>query len=780
MILPLRAAGILTVLILGSAPGSAARAAGFDGEEDLQRLVEADWDRQEQLRGRGVDSPEAIREAIRRAERLRADLASLPGLDLSREGEALERLQARVDRLDLLDGPSRASLYREIRWATRALASRNPLLENRPIVFMQRRRFVCQMLHEYLGYFYDKISGGGIYVLEQPWKSLRTRDVLGGRLGEGNFTTLSLSYDGQTLYFAFADSSRPKPDYYRPSAGTRVFQIWSVRADGTDLRRLTEDRFDNFDPCPLPDGGVAYISSRRGGFGRCHNPWEPLPAYTLHRMDADGRNPRTLSFHETNEWHPGVLADGRIVYSRWDYVDRSAANFHGLWTSNPDGTNPAILFGNYTADINACYQPRAIPGSNRILFVAGAHHADVGGSLVIVDPTAARLKGDGEDDLDSIERLTPYAAFPETGKDWGRCFFHSPWPLSETYFLASFGYGAVPGMSSGNPKDTPTGLYYLDRFGNLELLYRAEGISSMYPIPLAPRPQPPAIPSMLHPELGDEGELMLADAHRSHLPLPAGRRVAEVRVFQVFPKTQHVVNKPRIGHANAEPARMLLGTVPVESDGSAFFRVPARKPLYFQTVDEEGKAVQTMRSVTYLQPGERRGCVGCHEGPQATHFPRQSRAFERGPSSLRPGPDGSRPMSYVRLVQPILDRHCVRCHAGGSGPGRGSAILTGEPVEKSPFSRSYVSLKPFVRWHEWGGASIDQAVSRPGRVGATLSPLTRILDDAVHAPEVKLSDSERRALYLWLDANVPFYGTYEKDSQEAQRKGLEVGVPEVQ
>ena len=133
------------------------------------------------------------------------------------------------------------------------------------------------------------------------------------------------------------------------------------------------------------------MSTRRGGFGRCHNPWEPLPTYTLHRMDADGSDVRTLSWHETNEWHPSVLNDGRIVYTRWDYVDRSAANFHGLWVSNPDGTNPVSLFGNYTTRINACYQPRAIPGSQRVMFVAGAHHADVGGSLVIVDPRRVAL-----------------------------------------------------------------------------------------------------------------------------------------------------------------------------------------------------------------------------------------------------------------------------------------------------------------------------------------------------------------------------------------------------
>src|SRR5690349_12456471 len=133
------------------------------------------------------------------------------------------------------------------------------------------------------------------------------------------------------------------------------------------------------------------MSTRRGGFARCNNPWEPTPTYTLHRMEADSTGPRTLPLHATGTWHPPALTDGPLVYIRWDYVDRSAANFHGLWTCNPDGSNPSSLFGNYTMRINACYQPKAIPGSDSIIFVAGAHHADVGGALVLLDPKRVAL-----------------------------------------------------------------------------------------------------------------------------------------------------------------------------------------------------------------------------------------------------------------------------------------------------------------------------------------------------------------------------------------------------
>ncbi|UCG49687.1 MAG: hypothetical protein JSU94_07870 [Phycisphaerales bacterium] len=748
------------------------------GRAALRAMVEADWDAQERRGKRRPDSAEAVRSALERAEALVRDLGA-EGARVGPEARALLRLGERAGKADSMDAADRLALYREIRWVSRRAALKNPLIASKPIVFMKRRRFICQMLHEYLGYFYDygDISGGGVYVLAEPGRSLEVRDLIRGRLGKGNYTTLSLSYDAGTIYFAFAERAREKPDYY--SAQRRCFDIYAVDSDGGNLRRLTEGADDDFDPCPLPDGGIAFMSTRRGGFGRCHNPWEPLPSYTLHRMDATGQNVRTLSFHETNEWHPSVLDDGRIIYSRWDYVDRSAANYHGLWVSNPDGTNASILFGNYTQRINACFQPRGIPGTNLVVFVAGAHHADVGGSLVVLDPLREKLDGrTGEDGFEGIEVLTPEVCFPEA-PGWPKSYFHSPWPLSEKYFLVSFSFDPLPGMGPGVKEDTRTGLYYFDRFGNMELLYRDGDISCMYPIPMAPRPAPAVIASSLDSEMGDEGEFVLADVRASLFSLPEDRQVRELRIFQVLPKTTHVANQPRIGHANAESARMLLGTIPVEADGSAYFRAPSGKPLYFQVVDGRGRAVQGMRSVTYLQPGERRSCVGCHEPRSATPINRQRLlSLRRGPSRIRPGPDGTLPFSYPRLVQPVLDRHCVRCHDGGTGPRKSEPVLTGELGER--FTSSYESLRNYVRWYEWGGASITEIGTRPGRIGADASPLAGVLEDATHAKEVDMPREDFERLYIWLDGNVPFYGTYGKQEQLAQLLGKAVPPPVVQ
>lgn len=752
---------------------SFATAEELECQDDMGKAVEEDWRRQEARFGREAGSVEALQAALERAETLYEDLSPPQGR------EQLARFADEVSRAGSMDAARRAVLYYELRWFTRGMALQNPLVADTPLIFMQRRRFICQMLHEYLGYYYDygDIEGGGIYVLEQPGRSFDIRELIGGRLPRGNYTTLALSYDAKAIYFAFAPrADGDKPDFY--SRERRCFHLYAMDADGANLRALTEGPDDDFDPCPLPDGGIAFMSSRRGGFTRCNNPWEPLPAHTLHRLDPDG-TVRRLSSHETSEWHPQVLYDGRIAYIRWDYVDRSAAHFHGIWTTNPDGTETRQAFGNYTQRINACYQPHPVPGSNRIAFLAGAHHANVGGSLLLFDPAKAAFDPlTGEDDFASIESLTPEVCFPETPDVWPESYFHSPWPLSEKYFLISFSFDPLPGMSALTEEDTETGLYLLDRFGNLELLFRQPGISSMYPIALAPRPAPPALPSRLDPALGDTGEFLLANVYESHLPFPENRPIAALHVYQLLPKSEtHVANQPRIGYANAESARMLLGSVPVEADGSARFRAPAGKPLAFQAIDASGRAVQGMRSAVYLQPGERRSCVGCHESPDRSGntAPGKQIAFRRAASEITPGPDGSMPWSFPRLVQPILDAHCVRCHEGA-----GAAKPRLSTAAADMFTEAYTALQSFARWYEWGGNSISVIVTRPGEMPADVSPLTAILRDADHAPELHLSDAEWRTLYLWLDGNAAFYGSYSPPERLAQFAGEAIPPPKLQ
>ena len=463
----------------------------------------------------------------------------------------------------------------------------------------------------------------------------------------------------------------------------------------------------------------------------------------------------------------------RIIYTRWDYVDRNAAKFHGLWTCNLDGSNPSILFGNYTTRPWACFQAKAIPGSQRVMFVAGGHHANVGGTLMILDPARVALDSQrGEDQFGALQRMTPEVLFAES-EGWPKSYFYSPWPLSEKYFLVAFSHDPLPGGYTGEYRNTETGIYYLDSFGNLELLYRQPGISSVYPIPLVSRPVPPAPAKASGADRSQEGEFLLTDVQRSLFPLPVDRRVTQLRVYQLLPKSRtDNAADPRIGHPDQANARMLLGTVPVEDDGSAYFRAPANKPLYFQAVDAAGRAVHGMRSVVYLQPGERRGCVGCHEPPGTTPAARSVLAAHRPPSPIQPGPDGTRPFGYTQLIQPLLNRHCTRCHDGTQGPDKSALVLTGELT--ASFSRSYENLQPYLRWPS------PDAVTRPGELGADVSPLSQLLTSGNHNQYVQIPDQDLRTIYLWLDAHVPFFGTYEVEGLQAQRLGLAAPVPELQ
>ena len=740
----------------------------------LVALVEKDWEFQESQKERTMSDSQAILDLYERTKLLAADLGKKP-----------PKLAA--DRLESLTAKQREAAYKKLRWLSRDMALQNPLVKDTPLVFMKRNRFACQMLHEYLGYFYENTGtfGGDVCILAKPGHSLEIQNLTAGKLPQGAFTTLSLSHDAKTLYFAFAEVSwtEGKPrnvkwtklgDYTFHhdtleflSKPEGKFHIYSMGVDGSALKRLTDDIYDDIDPCELPDGNLAFLSSRRGGFIRCNNGWEPITVYTLHRMNKDGSDIRTLSYHETNEWHPSLLHDGRIVYSRWDYVDRSAANYNGIWASSPDGTQASILFGNYTHQVSACYQPKAIPGSQKIMFVVGAHHANTGGSLAILDPSKTAYHPEhGEDTLDSIERITPEVDFPETWWQKPPTYYHSPWPLSENYYFVSFSREPLGCFHAGSDDTGRTGLYYRDRFGNLELLYEDPEIPCQYPIPLSPRPVPAAIPNRCDETLGETGEFYLSNVRNSFFPMPEDRKITELRIFEIVPKwPRWSAGDPRLGHANAEGGRQLLGTVPVSEDGSAYFTVPADKPVYFQAVDADGKAVQTMRSDVYLQPGERRSCVGCHEPLHSSpvDFP----SLPGAPHEIVAGPRGSNPLFYPELIQPILDRNCISCHDGVTGDGKGKTDLRGTPDGR--FTKSYRELRPYLRWYEWGGESIDGTTTHPGRCGADESPLTAILGDAIHREHVNLPDEDRLAIYLWLDANAMFYGDFVHDGDFKER-----------
>lgn len=756
-----------------------------------QELIEWDWRMQD-----GIGTPreprtwaEAVQSTLRSGDDLISHLAAakVPLQDLVGKWEAFRTEWQALSSVAATDESRWEDLWRRVHVLRRRIAFQNPLANVGPLVFA--RQVPGSFSHQ-LTQYYGMCArpGGGVYVLDAPGVSMQSRRL--GTLPPGSFQHPEVSWDGRRVLFSYCDAATAPGS--RGGHQDRHYNLFEMAADGSKLRQLTSGPYDDFSPRYLPDGRILFVSTRRGGYHRCGR--GPCPVYTMATANADGSNIRVISYHETHEWDPAVLNDGRIIYTRWDYVDRHAVHYQQLWSVRPDGSDVRAFYGNNTFNPVGVWEARPVPGSSRVMATAAAHHAMTAGSIILLDVTK------GIEGLDPITRLTPDALFPESEfpvakwhapvgvptpplvpsgeKRWpGHCY-RTPYPLSEDFFLAAYSFDALIGEPNANPANM-FGLYLVDRFGNKELLFRDVNIASLWPTPLRARRTPPAVASTVEATDRDEGTFFLQNVNESWPELPTGKQdtIKRLRVLQVLPKTTPNANDPKVGLANASPGKQVLGTVPVEPDGSAYFRVPAGIPLSFQALDDQGMAVQTMRSLTYLQRGEQATCIGCHEHraqSPATRAP--ALAAQRPPSTITAGPVGSKPFSYPILVQPVLDRLCVRCHGGEKIEGK--IDLTGTPA--GHFTVSYNALAPLVPYSEWkGGPSFPKANSepatRPGFFGARASKLMALLRKGHEG--VKLTDADAERLITWMDANALFYGTFDPADQKRQQLGQLIAGP---
>ncbi len=755
-----------------------------------RELVEWDWRLQDGISTEREPRTwgQAIALCLERGDQLLADLhaASVPMDRLAARWEQLRRESRELEESAGTEESSWERLWARVHWLRREIVLSNPLAETGPLVFAKQ---VPSCFSHQLTQYYGMCArpGGGIFVLDAPGRTMQTRQLT--RLPLGSCQHPEVSWDGRRILFAYCEAPSVPPD--RTAHPERVYHIYEVAADGTGLRQLTDGPYDDFSPRELPDGRLLFTSTRRGGYHRCGA--GPCPVYTLATANADGSEPRPISYHETHEWDPVVLNDGRILYTRWDYVDRHAVHYQQLWTTRPDGTNAAAFYGNNTLNPVGVWEARPVPNSDLVMATAAAHHAMTAGSIILLDVSK------GIDQLDPVTRLTADVLFPESEspvQHWhapagvstqppvpvdelrwpGHCY-RTPYPLSADYFLAAYSYDGLIGEPSAN-KANMFGIYLVDRFGNRELLYRDLGIASLWPTPLRPRVRPRVLPSTLDPALAaaGEGTFFVQNVYDSWPRLPLGdeNRITHLRIVQVLLKTTPHANSPRVGFANASPGKQVLGTVPVEPDGSAYFRAPARIPLAFQALDRHGMAVQTMRSLTYLQPGEHTSCVGCHEHRSSTpDLTSAALARQRRPSTITPGPDGSKPLSYPLLVQPVLDRLCVKCHRGPDAGG--GIVLTGDPAGE--FTVSYNALAPLVPYSEWKGTPADNAepLTHPDLFGARASKLMSLLLNGHEG--VVLSDDDLSRLVTWMDANALCYGTFDPADQKRQQQGERIAGP---
>lgn len=721
--------------------------------------------------------------------------------------------------------------FKELCRIRRAISFTNPLLNFDKITFLthfgqRQAKGEVHIVDQYLGF--NARPEGEPYILNNPFSDNPTAQPLlqntslanGSRKGEkletGSFISLELSYDAKKLYFAWTQAiSTPmvdKPELWegqqatlndikqRPAsyhhyfwAPDRVYQIYSLDLEKGNLNQLTEGNYNNYDPCELPSGRLAYISESVGGNQRCGARW--ISSGTLHSMKADGSDQFPISWHETNEWQPSVTNEGYIAYTRWDYVDRDNIGAHHLWTCYPDGRDPRSPHGNYALARehrpNAEFSFRAIPKSRKLVAIATAHHGVCYGSLILVDPSVPDDKM-----MSQVKRITPEALFSESEIEPGypypigqaSCnfvaeYYGTPWPLSEDFYLCVYA------------RDRANyGIYLVDSFGNRELIWKDSKVPCLDPIPLQARAKPPVIPEMTTQSIDnrpdntsapEEGKVVILNVYDTETPLPKDTKAKWIRVVNIFPKSTTYADYPNIGAGQESLARGSLGIAPVYEDGSACFNMPVGTNVYFQLLDENKQAIHSMRSSTYIHAGETLSCIGCHENKSAAPVNSGGNtpmALKNKPSPLQVEPTGSYPLSFPRLVQPVLDKNCVSCHAKKpkAPPLDGNTfhlVKNKDGVEEKQsvphgWSNAFNSLHR-MGWTRHGGnqnhlSDNKYSFSIAGDVGAKASQLLPFLLKGHH--DVKLNTEELQRITLWMDLNTNFFGDYKDTEQQATGK----------
>ena len=722
--------------------------AGPLSEEDLLRYAFACEDRT----WRKIDAADSVPRVLRQMEEMIERLAA-KGLNVTPERTrlaTLRRRQASLAAAAFQDPVAERAAFFESRLAKRRLFFRDPdLAAIETILFVKRHPFLPS--HNYSVILDAPFRpGGGVYILKIPRRDGRL-DPGAGKVvrlfdaGGGIARNPMATFDARRVYFAYLPS---KSGYYH---------LMATDADGSGVRQLTDGPFHDYWPCPLPDGGLAFISTRCKARYLC---WRPQ-AFVLFRMDADGGTMRPLSYANLSEWAPSVMRDGRIIWTRSEYLDKGADFGHTLWVIRPDGMHPELIFGN---DTRNCYgNGREVPGTGEICCTLISHGGDMNGPIALIDVRKGRFNPE------AITNITPDVK-AHYHMSWARkqCF-RDPVPVSRDYVLCSHA-----------PADR-FGLYVIDRFGNREILYLDPAIGSMCPTPLSAVASPPTVPTVgtgAEPgnDHGNLGRFIVADVYRGLEPKVKRGTVKYIRVCQEvradlsrLPNGEYRNDHQPFQDYYASPthkvrgphgwpsyvAKGSFGIVPVEEDGSAGFYAPAGKVLYFQVLDGEFNELQRMRSVLQLQPGETRSCIGCHEDRTAVARARRASALGRKPRLLEPPPWGAGPFSYEKVVQPVWDAKCIRCHNANH---KRQIDLTGRrDADRVPASYRTLISRGLVHYFDytWGR---EHTKAAPLTFGTVKSRLWQVLG-AGHN-DVKLSTDEMRRVKCWIDLNCPLWPDY--------------------
>lgn len=656
-------------------------------------------------------------------------------------------------------------------------------------------RHVFSLSHVYTPHAESFVPGGGIYILTPNKDGGELKKIYDSTVGE--VMDLALSYDGKEILFSWKESDgSPGHQSFRnqhqgPDRTEKTkYQIYRMTIDPLpktgmpEPKQLTKGKHNNFNPCWLPDGKIAFLSDRKESFAYCWVTTSPL----LHRMNGDGSNQHRISHGYLNDFTPSVLNDGRIIYSRWEYVDRPAIPIQSIWAMNPDGTGLSGFFGNRCIEPGTFMEARSIGKTHNVLCVLAGHNGSCRGALAIISTAY------GANAQEGIQNITP--EIPVLGvKDCRRGGnalvnagpYENPFPIDEAYFLVS-----------------KMGTIQLRDYNVTELatvLKPKDGMGFFSPVPIRATTPPPIIPSSL-PEKpkGPWATVFMQDVYNGLEPHIKRGEIKQICVVQELEKGHYTPLKTGPGHpafgvqfpviscgATYAPKKV-WGYAKVESDGSAHFKVPTGIPVYFMAIDEKGRAVQRMRTFTHFQPGERQSCVGCHAD---RNYATPRMPSKRPIAALRkadqlPDPEwGRRNFDYSTIVQPVLDKNCVKCHNSRKQPK--GIDLTGDKTdyfnvsydilarkgawsELQPHAYGHQttdplmvdSISPYTKWiPSINGTEESIAMIKPKTWGSPASKLADMIlsghPDKDGKPRVNLNDKERLRVMAWIDLNVPYY-----------------------
>jgi hypothetical protein len=597
------------------------------------------------------------------------------------------------------------------------------------IIFVQRGGYEDPHWYANIAYFCDNENDPAYTIGAQLCKlNLKTGKIsILLETAKGCIRDPKVHYDAKKIIFAWR------------KAGRQNYNLYEINVDGTNIRQITSGPFDDYEPEYLPDGGIVFVSTRARRWVGC---WMTQVG-TIHRCDADGRNIQMLSCNIEHDNTPSLLPNGQILYMRWEYVDRSQVEFHHLWTMNPDGTNQEIYYGNEVSwGVFLSCQP--IPNDERVMgiYSPGHGHKDHYGWLSFFS------RKYGPDDPRGLQHIL----FPQGKEKWYKAYLADPWPLSTKTILAAEKYRSRLVIVTKNKNDknyTPRAIYEIKNNDKRKWLTQS-------PRPIIKRPRERIIAKRSDSSSPTGTHIMVDIYNSQNLKGIKRGEIKKLLIIETLPKPVNFSGGPDtlsfLGSFNLE---RILGTVPVESDGSAYFELPANRPVFYVALDENDLSCRRMQSFTCLRPGETTACIGCHNSRNHSNAnvgsARRVKALQRPPSKITPIEGVPDVPDFMRDVQPVLDKYCIKCHNTKDRAGR----LCLEGDMGVTYSISYYSLAMREQIADGRNGLGNQP---PRSLGSSASPLLRKLEGAHHSE--KASREDWLKVWAWTEAAAPFCGTY--------------------